>query len=267
MSACKSLLTREQVTFSPAALRSGIKGSTKVTLSQLCIHQGHVSTWFLISAPSTSLRSDAGETKLVFSTQPQPQSLKSWKGLEGSLKINFPLPAMDRNIFQIAPSPIQPEMPPHHLLLWEQTCPGQGEARDGKISSWDCSTGRTHPIHLTSPDTGGTNKNPHHRPPSLPLLPVSSPGGALALGSQHHQAWENPPRSLRAICPNTPLSLKHRASPSLLLLPPISSGSSLEPAPAPQSSLLVPGEGARGVQLLPVGVQGCLAHPPAAAGR
>lgn len=68
MSACKSLLTREQVTFSPAALRSGMKGNTKVTLSQLCTHKGQVSTWFLISAPSASLRSDAGETKLVFNT-------------------------------------------------------------------------------------------------------------------------------------------------------------------------------------------------------
>lgn len=68
MSACKSLLTREQVTFSPAALRSGIKGNTKVTLSQFCTHKGHVSTWFLISASSASLRSDAGEIKLVFNT-------------------------------------------------------------------------------------------------------------------------------------------------------------------------------------------------------
>lgn len=68
MSACKSLLTREQVTFSPAALRSGIKRNTKVTLSQLCTHKGHVSTWFLISASSASLRSDAGEIKLVFNT-------------------------------------------------------------------------------------------------------------------------------------------------------------------------------------------------------
>lgn len=94
---------------------------------------------------------------------------------------------MDRNIFQIAPSPIQPEMPPHCLLPWEQMCPGQGEARDGKISSWDCSTGRTHPIHLTSPDTGGTNKNPHHRPPqpasAASVLPRRSPGFRISASS------------------------------------------------------------------------------------
>lgn len=68
MSAGKSLLTREQVTFSPAALRSGIKGNTKVTLRQLCTLKGCVNTWFLISVPSASLRSDVEKTKLVLNT-------------------------------------------------------------------------------------------------------------------------------------------------------------------------------------------------------
>lgn len=87
MSACKSLVTREQVTFSPAALRAGIKGNTKVTLRQLCTHKGHGSTWFFLSAPSTSLMSGAGKTRPA----PKPKIME-WVGRELGDQLPTPLP-------------------------------------------------------------------------------------------------------------------------------------------------------------------------------
>lgn len=181
---------------------------------------------------------------------------------------------MDRDNFQVVPSPIQSEMPPI------ASCPGsrrarrcvqgRGKAGDGKISGWDCSqhsqtppqkcTERTHPIDPASLDLGGTNKKPHHQNPqtafAASVLPKMGPGfritGSLGL--------EKPSTIIESnLCPNTPLSLNHRASPSLLLLPPClsqahaapsPSTTSLEPAPASpaaESSLVVPGEGGPGV--------------------
>lgn len=181
---------------------------------------------------------------------------------------------MDRDNFQVVPSPIQSEMPPI------TSCPGsrrvqryvqgRGKTGDGKISGWDCSqhsqtppqkcTERTHPIDPASPELGGTNKKPHHQNPqpafAACVLPRMGPGFRVT-GSR---GLEETSRIIESnLCAKTPLSLNHRASPSLLLLPPClsqahaapsPSTTSLEPAPASpatESSLVVPGEGGPGV--------------------